>query len=298
MTTHRRSILVVLVVFACWSSGAHAAGKPPTSEFPQRPIRLVVPFPPGGSNDVLARYLAAKLGDQLREQVVIDNRGGANGIIGADLVAHASPDGYTLLMVSTSYVMNAAVRPLPYDVEKSFDPVSTIGSSPNSIVVHPGFVSSLRELVDRARAQPGSIFYAATGVGGFNHFGGELFNKVAGIKLTMVPYKGGGPAMVDVMSGQVPMMFSRLPRFCPTCVPASSTCSQSELRNVPRRCLTFLPLRKRVFPAMKSMFGGVSSRRPECRAQCWINCGASSVRCSRSPRRGAAWLPTLPNRWR
>jgi tripartite-type tricarboxylate transporter receptor subunit TctC len=215
MTPRRRSILVVLVVFACWSSGAHAAGKPPTGEFPQRPIRLVVPFPPGGSNDVLGRYLAAKLGDQLREQVVIDNRGGANGIIGADLVAHASPDGYTLLMVSTSYVMNAAVRPLPYDVEKSFDPVSTIGSSPNSIVVHPGFVSSLRELVDRARAQPGSIFYAATGVGGFNHFGGELFNKVAGIKLTMVPYKGGGPAMVDVMSGQVPMMFSSVTQVLP-----------------------------------------------------------------------------------
>ena len=185
-------------------------------KYPEKPVRLIVPFPPGGSNDVLARYIGVKLGDRLGEQVVIDNRGGANGIIGADLAAHAPPDGYTLLMVSTSWEMNAAVRPLPYDVEKSFDPIATIGSSPNSIVVYPGWgVNTLQELVERARAQPGTIFYGSTGVGGFNHFGGELFKKVAKIDIRMVPYKGGGPAMTDVMAGQIPMMFTSVTQVLP-----------------------------------------------------------------------------------
>ena len=186
------------------------------AEFPTRPIRWIVPFPPGGSNDVLARYVGMKLGERLKEQVVIDNRAGANGIIGTELAARQTPDGYTLLMVSTSYVMNAAVRPLPYDVDKSFDPVATIGSSPNSIVVAGGSrFNTLRDLVDAAKAKPGAINYAATGVGGFNHFGGELFKKVAGVDLVMIAYKGGGPAMVDVMAGQVPVMFSSLTQVLP-----------------------------------------------------------------------------------
>jgi tripartite-type tricarboxylate transporter receptor subunit TctC len=119
-------------------------------------------------------------------------------------------------MISTSYVMNAAVRSLPYDVVKSFDPIAMIGSSPNCIVVTPsaGF-GSLKDLVERAKAQPGMINYASTGVGGFNHFGGELFKKVAGVNLVHVPYKGGGPAMTDVMSGQVPIMFSSLTQVLP-----------------------------------------------------------------------------------
>ena len=200
-------VVVVLGVLAFSppaSEAAESAGK-----YPDKPIRLIVPFPPGGSNDVLARYLGLKLTDRLGQTVVIDNRGGANGIIGADLAAHSTPDGYNLLMVSTSWVMNAAVRPLPYDVEKSFIPIAMIGSSPNSIVVFPGWgVNTLKELVDRARAKPASIFYASTGIGGFNHFGGELFKKVAKVDLVMVPYKGGGPAMIDVIAGQIPMMFS------------------------------------------------------------------------------------------
>jgi tripartite-type tricarboxylate transporter receptor subunit TctC len=185
-------------------------------DFPTKPVRWIVPFPPGGSNDVLARYIGAKLGERLREQVVIDNRAGANGIIGAELASHAPADGYTMLMVSTSFVMNAAVRPLPYDVDKSFDPIGTIGSSPNSIVVFPGSgVTSIADLIARAKAQPGTINYASTGVGGFNHFGGELFKKMAGVDLVHVPYKGGGPAMTDVMAGQVPVMFTSLTQVLP-----------------------------------------------------------------------------------
>ena len=208
------TLVVVLGLLTILSPAGHSAEKP---DFPTKPIRWIVAFPPGGSNDVLGRYIGAKLAERLGEQVVIDNRGGANGIIGADLAARAAADGYTLLMASTSFVMNAAVRSsLPYDVEKSFDPISTIGSSPDSIVVYPGAgVKSLRDLVDRARAKPASIFYASTGVGGFNHFGGELFKKIAGVNMLMVPYKGGGLAMIDVMAGQVPVMFSSITQVLP-----------------------------------------------------------------------------------
>jgi len=208
------ALVVALGLLTVSPPAVHCAGKP---DFPNKPIRWIVAFPPGGSSDMLGRYVGTKLAERLGEQVVIDNRGGANGIIGTDLAAHAAADGYTLLMVSTSFVMNAAVRSsLPYDVERSFDPISTIGSSPNSIVVYPGAgFKSLRDLVDRARARPAAIFYAAAGFGGFNHFGGELFKKITGINMLMVPYGGGGLAMRDVMSGEVPVMFSSLTQVLP-----------------------------------------------------------------------------------
>ena len=155
MKLSSRSIVAVLGLLAGSLPAAHAAEKPQAGDYPTKPIRWIVPFPPGGSNDVLGRYLGIKLAERVGQQIVIDNRAGANGIIGAELAAQAPADGYTLLMVSTSFVMNAAVRPLPYDIEKSFDPISTIGSSPNSIVVYPGAgIKSLRDLVDRARAKP------------------------------------------------------------------------------------------------------------------------------------------------
>ena len=208
------AVPVVFALLAGASTAPHSAE--PATDFPTKPIRWIVPFPPGGSNDVLGRYLGIKLTERVGQQVIIDNRAGANGIIGTEIASHAPSDGYTLLMVSTSYVMNAAIRTLPYDIEKSFDPISTIGTSPNSIVVNPaGPYKTLRDLVDRARAKPASIFYASTGIGGFNHFGGELFKKVAGIDMVMVPYKGGGPAMTDVMANQVPVMFSSLTQVLP-----------------------------------------------------------------------------------
>ncbi len=210
------SLLLALALLAGSSPAGYCAQTPPPGDFPNKSIRWIIPFPPGGSNDMLSRFLGARLTDRLGQQLVIDNRAGANGAIGAEMVANAPPDGYTLLMISTSFVMNAAVRRLPYDVEKSFDPVSMIGSSPNSIVVNPDAgIGSLRELVDRARAKPGAINYAATGVGGFNHFGGELFKKVTGIDMVMVPYKGGAPAMIDVISGQVPVMFTSVTQVLP-----------------------------------------------------------------------------------
>jgi tripartite-type tricarboxylate transporter receptor subunit TctC len=203
MKPYRRTILAALGLLMGWLPAAHAA------EFPNKPIRWIIPFPPGGSNDILARYIGIKLTERMRHQIVIDNRGGANGIIGTHLAAQAPADGYTLLIMSTSFVLNAAVRKLPYDIQKSFEPVAMIASSPNSIVTHPqrGF-KSLQDLVAQAKAKPGFVNYASTGVGGFNHFGGELFKKVAGIDMQMVPYKGGGPAMIDIIAGNVPVMFT------------------------------------------------------------------------------------------
>lgn len=216
MRNRTRASLTLLAWLAGALAAAPVAAQQSAGNYPNKPIRWIIPFPPGGSNDILGRYLGIKLTDRIGQQVVIDNRGGANGIIGADLAANAPADGYTLLMVSTSWVMNAAVRTLPYDVEKSFDPVAMIGSAPNSLVVHPtGPFRTLGDLVNAAKAKPGTINYAHTGVGGFNHFGGELFKKLAGIDMVPVPYKGGGPAMVDVMGGNIPVMFSSVTQALP-----------------------------------------------------------------------------------
>jgi tripartite-type tricarboxylate transporter receptor subunit TctC len=186
------------------------------TDFPNKPIRIIVPFPPGGSNDLLARYFGDKLTERLGQQTVIDNRGGANGIIGTQIAAAATPDGYTALAISVSYTMNAAVRKLPYDVVKSFDPISMFGTNSNCIVTSPtSGLNSVKEIISRAKAKPGALSYASTGVGGFNHFGGELFKKIAGVDIVHVPYKGGGPAMIDVMGGQIPLMFSTVTQVLP-----------------------------------------------------------------------------------
>jgi tripartite-type tricarboxylate transporter receptor subunit TctC len=186
-------------------------------DYPNRPVRLIVPFPPGGSNDILGRFMAAKLTERLNQQVIVDNRPGADGIIGSDLAARATPDGYTLLIVSTSYSMNPGIhKKMPFDPVKDLAPVSMIGTGPNAIVVNPGFpAKTVKDLVAAAKAKPGQINYASSGIGGFNHFGGELFKIAAGVDMTHVPYKGGGPAMVDIMAGHVPVLFSTLIQVLP-----------------------------------------------------------------------------------
>ena len=213
MKRSHASLLVSLVTSLAWGTAAHCADN---SDYPNRPIRIIVPFPPGGSNDLLARYFGDKLTERLGQQTVIDNRGGANGIIGTQLAAGTTPDGYTTLAISVSYTMNAAVRKLPYDVVKAFDPVAMFGTNSNCLVVAPSSgMNTLKEIIAAAKAKPGSIAYASTGVGGFNHFGGELFKKLAGVDLVHVPYKGGGPAMIDVIGGQIPMMFSTVTQVLP-----------------------------------------------------------------------------------
>lgn len=207
------SLLVSVALLTGSYVVAHAAAM---SDFPTKPIRIIVPFPPGGSNDLLARYFGDKLTERLAQQSVIDNRGGANGIIGTQLAATAAPDGYTMLAISVSYTMNAAVRTLPYDVVKAFDPIAMFGTNSNCIVTSlSSGLNTVKEIIAQAKAKPGSLAYASTGVGGFNHFGGELFKKIAGVDLVHVPYKGGGPAMVDVMGGQIPLMFSTITQVLP-----------------------------------------------------------------------------------
>jgi tripartite-type tricarboxylate transporter receptor subunit TctC len=177
--------------------------------YPQHPIRLVVPFAPGGSTDVMARLVAHELSAVLGQTVLVDNRAGGATNIGADLVAKAPADGYTLLMGTTTQAINTSLfEKLPYDLEKDFSPVAGIASSPSVLVVNPGVpVHSVAELVARAKAEPGTLAYASSGNGSTAHLAGELFKTSTGVELLHVPYKGAGPALADVVSGQVQMMF-------------------------------------------------------------------------------------------
>jgi tripartite-type tricarboxylate transporter receptor subunit TctC len=181
--------------------------------FPSRPLRLVVPFPPGGPTDIVARPLAQLLGDALRQQVVVDNRGGAGGSVGAGAVATSLPDGYTLLMgtVGTSAINPALYRKLPYDPATDFTPLAAVASAPVAVVVHPAAgIASLSELVAKAKAQPDSINFGSAGNGTPGHLAGAMFATAAGIRLTHVPYKGSAPAVSDLLGGQIPLMFDPL----------------------------------------------------------------------------------------
>ncbi|MDB5811555.1 MAG: Tripartite tricarboxylate transporter family receptor [Betaproteobacteria bacterium] len=178
-----------------------------------QPIRMIVGFLPGSSNDTLARFVSAKLHERLGQQVVVDNRPGANGNIGSDLTAKATPDGRTLLLMSVSHTMSAAVyKSLPFDPVKSFTPIGTLGAGPLVLVTHPAFpASNVRGLIEIAAAKPNTLTYASAGTGGINHFGGALFSRIAGVQMIHVPYKGGAPALTDVMGGQVQLMWGTMP---------------------------------------------------------------------------------------
>ena len=185
-------------------------------EYPNRQIRLIIPFPPGGSNDVVGRLVARHLSDQLGQQVYVDNRGGAGGTIGTDIAAKAAPDGYTLLVVSLAHAVNPWLYKLPYDHDKAFVPVASFGSGTNVLAVNPELpVHSVAELIALAKAKPGQLNYASAGVGSFQHLGGELFKLLAGVDIVHVPFRGGGPAMIDVIGGHTKIMFSSLIQTTP-----------------------------------------------------------------------------------
>jgi len=185
--------------------------------YPTRPVRLVIPFPPGGSNDIVGRMIAAQLGDRLGQQVVVDNRGGAGGTIGTELAAKSQADGYTLLLISTAYAFNTSIyKKLPYDPVKSFVPVALLGSGPGVLVVNPALpVNSVAGLIAFAKERPGKLNNASAGVGSFQHLASELFRIQAGIQWLHVPYKGGGPAMVDLMGGQADASVGSLIQMLP-----------------------------------------------------------------------------------
>lgn len=185
-------------------------------DYPNRPVRLIVPFPAGGSNDVVGRLIAHQLGQQLGQQVIVDNRGGAGGVIGTEAAANAAPDGYTLLIVSIPHAVNPWLHKLNYDPVKAFTPISIFATGPNVLAVNPTLpVKNVKELVALAKSKPGEINYASAGIGSFQHLGGELFKLVAGVNLVHVPYKGGGPSMQDVISGHVKVIFSSLIQTTP-----------------------------------------------------------------------------------
>ncbi|MEO8132818.1 MAG: tripartite tricarboxylate transporter substrate binding protein [Betaproteobacteria bacterium] len=184
-----------------------------SAQYPTRPIRLIVPFPPGGPTDIVARPLAQMLGDALKTTVIVDNRGGAGGSVGADIVAKAAPDGYTLLMatVGTHAINPSLYKKLPYDAVKDFTPIALVAAAPVAIVVHPSQpATDLAGLVALARQAPGKISYGSAGNGTPGHLTGEMFKTAAGIQLQHVPYKGSAPAVTDLLGGQIQMMFDPL----------------------------------------------------------------------------------------
>jgi tripartite-type tricarboxylate transporter receptor subunit TctC len=189
-----------------------ALAAPATADdYPSRPIRLIIPFAPGGSNDVVGRIIANQLGQKLGKQVFVDNRPGAGGVVGSDLAAKADPDGYTLLIVSIAHAVDPWLYKEPFDAVKDFAPVSIIATGTNVLTVNPGVpVHSVKELLDFAKAKPGVLNYASAGIGSFQHLSGELFKLMAGVDIQHVPYKGGGPAMLAVIAGEDQVMFSSI----------------------------------------------------------------------------------------
>ena len=197
----------IALTLACSAAAATAAEQ---GAYPTKPIRFIVPFAPGGSADALARTIQPALSEGLGQTLVIDNRPGASSTIGTDMAAKAVPDGYTLLMVTTTHTVNPSlISKLPFDTVKDFAPVSLVVSQPNILVVHPAVAAkSVRELVALATAKPGTLNFASGGNGSSPHLSGELFKIVAGIQITHVPYKGSGPGVTDLLGGHVQMMFA------------------------------------------------------------------------------------------
>ncbi len=193
---------------------AGAAGAQP---YPSKIIRMIVPFAPGGNTDIIARAISHRMTEDLGQQIVIDNRGGAASTLGTDLAAKATPDGYTLLMVSSAHVINPAVwKKLPYDSVKDFAPVTLVANVPNSLCVHPSLpVKNVAQLVALARAKPEQLTYATPGRGTSSHLAIEMMSFATNIKLIHIPYKGVGPAAIDLVAGHVHMMFASMPTTTP-----------------------------------------------------------------------------------
>lgn len=204
-----RTTVAVLLMTAALQAAAQ--------QYPARPIRIVIPFPPGGGSDVVGRLVGIRMGEQLRQTVVADNRPGAAGVIGTDIVAKAPADGHTLLLASGSHSINASFgRKLPYDAIADFTPVSRLATIPNVLAAHPALAArSVKELIALAQSKPAQINYASAGSGSTQHLAMELLKFAAKIDLTHVPYKGASPAEVDLLAGRVQIMFGTVPATVP-----------------------------------------------------------------------------------
>lgn len=198
-----KTVCAALALSAAFNAAAN-------DNYPSKLIKWVVPFPPGGAMDVMARTLGDKLSQSMKQPVVIENRAGAGGTIGSSVVAKSEPDGYTMMIVSIGHAVNPSLYPkLSYDAVKDFEPVSIVGVVPNILVVNPATVKadSVKDLIAAAKAQPGKLSYASAGNGTTVHLGAELFSSMAGVDIMHVPYKGSAPAITDLIGGQVDMMF-------------------------------------------------------------------------------------------
>jgi len=182
-------------------------------DWPSKPIRMIVPYPPAGGTDVVARVLTEPLAAELGQPIVVENRGGAAGNLGTDIAAKAAPDGYTFLFTLSSHTINPKLYDkLPFDVERDFVPIGRAASIPQLIAVHPSVkANNIQELIALAKAQPGKLSYASVGTGSPSHIAGELFKLKTGIDMVHIPYKGGGPAVTDAIGGQVPVLFVSMP---------------------------------------------------------------------------------------
>jgi tripartite-type tricarboxylate transporter receptor subunit TctC len=203
--------MTIAVFIAVIVAGPGFAAERASSAYPIKPIRLIAPYPPGGGNDTMARAIGAKLTEAWGQQVIIDNRAGANGIVACEIVATAPADGYTLLManVGTNAINPALYKKLPYDPIKAYAPVSLLGTAPNILVVPAATpAGTVRELVALAKSRPGKLTYGSNGIGSSQHLAGVMFGTAFGIDIVHVPYKGTGPAIIDLISGQISMSFA------------------------------------------------------------------------------------------
>jgi tripartite-type tricarboxylate transporter receptor subunit TctC len=201
--------IIVMMLTTSWAAESQ-------SIYPNHAIKLIIPFPTGGSNDVVGRLIATQLTERIGQPVIVDNKGGAGGVIGAEITAKSEPDGYTLLFISSAFAANPSLYKLNFDQSKSFVPVAILAAGPNVLAVAPSSpYHSVKDILDAARAQPGALNYASAGVGSFQHLSSALFTSMAKVNITHIPFKGGGPAMLDVMAGNTQLIMGALVQTLP-----------------------------------------------------------------------------------
>ena len=210
--TKKRSLLLAAIGFSIALTTSVVAQQ----DYPNRPVRMIIPFPPGGSNDIVGRTIATQLSERLGKQVVVDNRTGAGGVVGTELAAKTPADGYTLLVISIAHTVNPWLYKLPYDPIKAFTPIGIMATGTNVLTVHPSLpANSVKDLLDMAKAKPGELQYASAGIGTFQHLSAELFKLDAKVNILHIPFRGGGPALIDVLGGHNKIMFSSLVQAVP-----------------------------------------------------------------------------------